>query len=141
MSREINDSSILAIIVERLDIAVEKLTEVSRSISQMLAVHENRIDTQEKVSDQLTDLIEQRRKEANEDIKELHSRITTTTRELSDKIDDTEKKVLTKLAELQSTPSPFYENKYIYMGIGGLIAITWILEHIDLSTLGHLVQK
>ena len=97
MSKEFNDSSILGIIVERLDVAVEKLTEVSRSISQMLAVHENRIDTQEKVSDQLTNLIEQRRKEANEDIKELHSRITTTTRELSEKIDDTEKKVLLKL--------------------------------------------
>lgn len=141
MSREINDSSILAIIVERLDVAVEKLTEVSRSISQMLAVHENRIDTQEKVSDQLTDLIEQRRKEANEDIKELHSRITTTTRELSDKIDDTEKKVLTKLAELQTTPtpSPIYENKYVYMGIGGLFVVVWIFEH--LNGIVSLVQK
>lgn len=139
MSREINDSSILAIIVERLDVAVEKLTEVSRSISQMLAVHENRIDTQEKVSDQLTDLIEQRRKEANEDIKELHSRITTTTRELSDKIADTEKKVLTELAKIQSTPSPIYENKYIYMGIGGLFVVVWIFEH--LNGIVDLVQK
>lgn len=140
MSREINDSSILAIIVERLDVAVEKLTEVSRSISQMLAVHENRIDTQEKVSDQLTDLIEQRRKEANEDIKELHSRITTTTRELSDKIADTEKKVLTKLAELQSEPSPhLYENKYIWMVVGGLVVILWIFDH--LGTIGSLIQK
>jgi len=139
MSREINDSSILAIIVERLDVAVEKLTEVSRSISQMLAVHENRIDTQEKVSDQLTNLIEQRRKEANEDIKELHSRITTTTRELSDKIDDTEKKVLSKLAELHSKPSPLSENKYIYMGIGGLFVVLWIFDH--LGAISNLIQK
>ena len=141
MSREINESSILAIIVERLDVAVEKLTEVSRSISQMLAVHENRIDTQEKVSDQLTDLIEQRRKESNEDIKELHSRITTTTRELSDKIDDTEKKVLFKLAELQARPHPLYENKYVWMSVGGLFVILWILDHVDISAFGHLLQR
>lgn len=141
MSKEFNDSSILGIIVERLDVAVEKLTEVSRSISQMLAVHENRIDTQEKVSDQLTNLIEQRRKEANEDIKELHSRITTTTRELSEKIDDTEKKVLLKLTELQSTPSPIYENKYVWMVVGGLIVLSWFFQHIDLSSLAGLVQK
>ena len=139
MSKEFNDSSILGIIVERLDVAVEKLTEVSRSISQMLAVHENRIDTQEKVSDQLTDLIEQRRKEANEDIKELHSRITTTTRELSDKIAETENKVLTKLAEIQTAPSPFYENKYIYMAIGGFFVISWLFEHLGI--LSNLVQK
>ena len=139
MSREINDSSILSIIVERLDVAVEKLTEVSRSISQMLAVHENRIDTQEKVSDQLTDLIEQRRKEANEDIKELHSRITTTTRELSDKIAHTEKNVLTKIAELQNTSQPIYENKYIWMGIGGLFVILWLFDHA--GTISNLIQK
>jgi gas vesicle protein len=59
----------------RLDMAIEKLTEVSNCINRMLAVHEERISQQEESQHRAA-------QEFTSDIKELHSRITTTTKEL-----------------------------------------------------------
>ena len=59
----------------RLDTAIEKLTEVSNCINRMLAVHEERISQQEESQHRAA-------QEFTSDIKELHSRITTTTKEL-----------------------------------------------------------
>ena len=60
---------------ERLDIAIEKLTDVSNSIHRMLAVHEEKLARQE-------DALESRRVEISAQISELHSRVTTNTKEI-----------------------------------------------------------
>ena len=59
----------------RLDTAIEKLTEVSNCINRMLAVHEERLGQQEESQHRAE-------QEFTSDIKELHSRITTNTKEL-----------------------------------------------------------
>ena len=59
----------------RLDMAIEKLTEVSNCINRMLAVHEERLGQQEESQHRAA-------QEFTSDIKELHSRITTNTKEL-----------------------------------------------------------
>ena len=59
----------------RLDTAIEKLTEVSNCINRMLAVHEERLSQQEESQHRAE-------QEFTSDIKELHSRITTNTKEL-----------------------------------------------------------
>ena len=59
----------------RLDLAIEKLTEVSNCINRMLAVHEERLSQQEESQHRAE-------KEFTSDIKELHSRITTNTKEI-----------------------------------------------------------
>ena len=60
---------------DRLDIAIEKLTDVSNSIHRMLAVHEEKITRQEEE-------IETRRVEVSSQLAELHSRVTTNTKEI-----------------------------------------------------------
>ena len=62
-------------IYNRLDIAIEKLTDVSNSIHRMLAVHEEKLARQE-------DALESRRVEISAQISELHSRVTTNTKEI-----------------------------------------------------------
>ena len=59
----------------RLDTAIEKLTEVSNCINRMLAVHEERLGQQEESQHRAE-------QEFTSDIKELHSRITTNTKEI-----------------------------------------------------------
>jgi len=59
----------------RLDTAIEELTEVSNCINRMLAVHEERLGQQEESQHRAA-------QEFTSDIKELHSRITTNTKEL-----------------------------------------------------------
>ena len=66
----------------RLDIAIEKLTDVSNSINRMLAVHEEKIARQEESLYIAEQQIEVRRSELLGKIDELHSRITTNTKEI-----------------------------------------------------------
>ena len=52
-------------LVDRLDITITKLTEVSTNISELLAVQTNRLETQEKLSSKLFEIIEKRKNVGN----------------------------------------------------------------------------
>ena len=66
----------------RLDDAIGKISEESNCINRMLAVHEEKLANQEEAVFAAEELIEQRRTEFSNEIKELHSRITTNTKEI-----------------------------------------------------------
>jgi len=79
LKKELHDQ---AKIHDRLDIAIEKLTDVSNSIHRMLAVHEEKIARQEEAIFEAEQKIEVRRSELLIKIDELHSRVTTNTKEI-----------------------------------------------------------
>ena len=79
LKRELHDQKKIH---DRLDIAIEKLTDVSNSIHRMLAVHEEKLARQEDAIVDAEQKIEVRRAELSKQIDELHSRITTNTKEL-----------------------------------------------------------
>ena len=66
----------------RLDNAIEKITDVSSCINKMLAVHEEKIASQEDSITNTNFVVENRRQEFSEDIKDIHSRITRNNEEL-----------------------------------------------------------
>jgi len=80
---------------DRLDVAIEKLTDVSNSIHRMLAVHEEKLTRQEEA-------LESRRVEISSQISELHSRVTTNTKEImlsATKQHDNQNKQIQKIRE------------------------------------------
>ena len=79
LKKDIEDTKIIH---GRLDVAIEKLTDVSNSIHRMLAVHEEKLARQEESSLDLEKQIETRRSEMINKIDELHSRVTTNTKEI-----------------------------------------------------------
>ena len=79
---------VLKTVVNKLDSSLEKISEVSNSIGRLLAVHDERIGQLERVSES---------KEAA--IKDLHSRITTQTKEIVDKIAALEKNIEERMKE------------------------------------------
>ena len=79
LKKELQDQ---AKIHDRLDVAIEKLTDVSNSIHRMLAVHEEKLTRQEEAIFQAEEQIEVRRTEVLKQIDELHSRITTNTKDI-----------------------------------------------------------
>lgn len=68
------------VLLERLDIAIQKLTDVSNEIKQVLVVHETKLDQQEELNRQYY-----------EQIDKLHERIGDLRDELMKKIDAIEK--------------------------------------------------
>ena len=79
LKKELKDQ---AKIHDRLDVAIEKLTDVSNSIHRMLAVHEEKLARQEESIFEAEQKIEVRRSELLVKIDELHSRVTTNTKEI-----------------------------------------------------------
>ena len=93
-----NDVYRMAILFQKLETAIEKMGDVSNSIGQMLAVHEAKINKSEQTGEELFSLVEKRKVEVQEDVKDLHSRITTVSRELSSEVAETEKRLMNMLS-------------------------------------------
>jgi cellobiose-specific phosphotransferase system component IIB len=126
-----HDLKQIQVVFGRLDLAIEKIGDVSNSINKMIAIHDLKLSGQETVNQDLYDAMEVHRKESTENNKELHSRITTTSRELSDKVDQTEVKIMTSIKELKESIDKEEEKnkkridnlektKYIMIG-GGIV--------------------
>lgn len=134
----------------KLDNALDKLGDVASNITKLLAVHEEKIGLSERIDRELFDLVEKRRVEMQEDIKEIHSRITTIQRELSDEITETEHKIISSLDDLKKTLKESKEDtdkknstlqtritdleKWRWIIIGGAAVGGFLLSKIDVIT-------
>ena len=110
-------------IYQRIDTAIERITEVSTSVNRMLAVHEEKISQQEEAALRADT-------EFKTDIKELHSRITTNYKELADTIaknhKETEAHVQQLRTELQGRVGVL--EKWRWLIIGGSIVVGFIAQ-------------
>jgi septation ring formation regulator EzrA len=80
--------AVVGALVDRLDKTIDKLTDISSNVSNLLVVHEAKLSSQEAVSKQLSDLVEARRVESDEKIEGIYERILDGEREIKEKIDD-----------------------------------------------------
>ena len=85
----------------RLDSAIDKLTDIQSGVKSMLAVHEERLVRAEESDAELTDIMEQRNRLWQEDLKELHGRITSTSRDFVEINNEHEKVVIKKVDDMQ----------------------------------------
>ncbi len=104
---------------ERLDNAITKLTDISAGIKSMLAVHEEKLRRVDTSQDDLFSILEDRRREWEEDLKDLHSRITTQSRNLREAIDQVQDKLDSRVGILE---------RWRWLIIGGAILLGFILQ-------------
>ena len=103
----------------RLDTAIDKLTDVSTSIKQMLAVHEEKISRQEQTDEVIFDKLRERAGE----IDNVH-------KELSKEIHQVEKRLLIEIKQLKLDIGGRVGilEKYKWLVLGGAIVIGWIVS-------------
>ena len=142
-----SDVNRMTSLFEKLDSAIEKMGDVSNNIARMLAVHEERLNKQDHTDEELFTLVEKRRQEIQGDIKELHSRITTVDRNLSDKIELTERRIMDEFKSLRDHITEHNEkedrelealSKWKWMVAGGVVVVAWIISNIRLDQLVKL---
>lgn len=106
-------------IQDRLDHAIDKLTDVSTSIKSMLAVHEEKIQRQEKMDEIIFDKIRDRADE-----------IENVYKDLSKEIELSEKRLLCEIKTLKIDISGRVGvlEKYRWIIFGGFIVIGWTLS-------------
>lgn len=95
------DMAQVGTLVDRLDVTIEKLTEVSSHVSELLAVQGTRLEVQEKVSENLQELIERRRVETDTNIKDVYARVEKVEKELYNEIEASQNKVLAEIKEMR----------------------------------------
>ena len=111
----------------RLDTAIEKITDFSNCINRLLAVHEEKITQQE-------DAQQRSVQEFTTDIKELHSRITTNTKELTALMTQQHKEqkdVIDRLKDEISNRVGVLE-KWRWIIIGGSIVLGFIIQKLPI---------
>jgi len=134
----------MAMLVDRLDIAIEKMSEVSTSITQLLAVHDTKITTQERQLEEVFGLLDKRRDEnelrsqtlhkrisdlredMSRDNKEQHSEMLKEMKNISRRMDET-------IDRLDSRVTTLERWKWIMMG--GAVVIGFLLARLELTFL------
>ena len=119
------------LIHQRLEIAVDKLTEITISLKGMLIQQEQKLTKAEQTDDDIFITLESRRKEWDNDLKELHSRITTNTRELRDNQYQLEGKLLNEIRMVRTQLSERVGvlEKWRWLIIGGSIIIGLLISN------------
>ena len=97
-----NDVSQIGNLFEKLEVALDKITDVNNNISQILAVHEQRLSDGDKEFREMKQDLNVAENKFDNEVKELHSRLTTNTRELESKMSDEIDKVLDAIKDLKS---------------------------------------
>ena len=121
------------LIHQRLEIAIDKLSEIVISCKQMLAQQEQKLQKAEQTDDDIFITLESRRKEWDNDLKELHSRISTQARDLRESQYQSENKLLNEIRAVRTQLSERVGvlEKWRWLIIGGSIIIGLMMSNPD----------
>ena len=124
LKKEVSD---IKFVFSRLDVAIEKITDVSTCVNRMLAVHEEKIANQEEAQVRANN-------EFTTDIKELHSRVTTNYKELTDMIQTHHKEDAINQQKLRDDLNSRVGilEKWRWLIIGGSIVIGFVLQKMPI---------
>ena len=110
---------------------------------KMDRVIEKIVDQQDRYISQVYDDMEKRRQEKNEELKEVHKRIDT----VIDKVELTERRIMDEIRDLRKQISVSSEkeeqaieklNQWKWTIAGGIIAVAWLISHVDFDTISKL---
>ncbi len=133
----------------KIDVEVlkEKVDNITHLCSKMDQVIEKLVDNHDRIVTQIYNDMEQRKRDTVEDVKELHSRITTVDRNLSDKIELTERRIMDEIKSLRHTIDEHNKKEdddlkkifqWKWMVAGGVVVLAWLISNLNLTMLAKL---
>ena len=133
----------------KIDVEVlkEKVEHITHLCSKMDQIIEKLVDNQDRIVTQIYNDMEQRKRDTVEDVKELHSRITTVDRNLSDKIELTERRIMDEIKSLRHAMDAHNKKEdddlkslkqWKWMIAGGVVVLAWLISNLNLTVLAKL---
>ena len=130
----------------KVDVEVLKtqISNITHLCEKMDTVIEKLMDNHDRMINQIYDDMNKRKEDTVQDIKELHSRITTVDRNLSDKIELTERRIMEEIKDLHKTIQEHNQKEdddlkkifqWKWMIAGGVIVLAWLIANIKLDVL------
>ena len=110
---------------DRVENAIERLTEICSDMKVMIAAHEQRLNQSEKDTQTIYKLLEHRRKEIDEKIDQVYNHMT-----------DKDEKIISEIKAHRDASAKEHETlsqrmtkleKFIWLAVGGGATISWIL--------------
>ena len=113
---------------DRIESLLERLTNISGELKTIISVHEQRITQQEKLSDELHDVVEKRREELDLKLKDVYDTMRDQDNVVLQHIDSLRKESSEQHNALTQKINKL--EKYIWVAIGGGIAASWVISFI-----------
>ena len=117
----------------KLEVAIEKLTEITISLKGMLVQQETKLAKAEETDNDIFITLESRQVKWDNDLKELHSRITTNSRELREHQVISENKMLNELRNIRNQLDNRVAvlEKWRWIIVGGSIIVGLMISNPD----------
>lgn len=143
---DINNITTIKVDVEVLK---SQLTTLTNLCEKMDKVIEKIVDHQGLMISQIYNDMDKREDDTDADIKELNTRITDTTKELSDKVDETERRIMQELKTLRHQIEEHDKKeddelsqilKWKWTIVGGILVLSWLTQNIGIDTILKMLQ-
>lgn len=138
-----------------IDIKVEvgvlktQVATISMLCDKMDKVIEKLADNQDRIVNNIYNDMRKKEDEKDADVKELHSRITTVDRNLSDKIELTERRIMEEIKNLRQDIAKHNREEetslkkileWKWFVTGGIVVLSWLIANVKLEMLGNLFK-
>lgn len=133
----------------KVDIGVLKtqVASITQLCDKMDKVIEKLVDNHDRMVNQIYNDMQKREDDKNADVKEIHSRITTISRELSDKVELTERRIMDEIKNLRQDINEHNRKEdselkkileWKWMAAGGIIVFIWLATNVNLEAISKL---
>ena len=136
-------------VVLKVDVEVLKnqILTITQLCGKMDSVIEKLVDNHDRMVNQIYNDMEKRKADTNADIKELHSRITTISREVADKVELTERRIMDEIKSLREDIAEHNKKEdddlkaikqWKWMVVGGVVVLAWLISNLNLAALSKV---
>ena len=136
-------------VVLKVDVEVLKnqVLTITQLCGKMDSVIEKLVDNHDRMVNQIYTDMEKRKADTNNDIKELHSRITTISREVADKVELTERRIMDEIKSLREDIAEHNKKEdddlrkilqWKWMVAGGVVVLAWVISNVNLAALSKV---
>ena len=133
----------------KVDVEVLKnqVLTITQLCGKMDSVIEKLVDNHDRMVNQIYTDMEKRKADTNADIKDLHSRITTISREVADKVELTERRIMDEIKSLREDIAEHNKKEdddlkkilqWKWMVAGGVVVLAWVISNVNLAALSKV---
>jgi len=130
-----------------VEVLKQQVLTLTQLCNKMDTIIEKLIDNNDRLTTQIYQDMDKRKQETVSDIKELHSRITTVDRNVSDKIELTERRIMEEIKSLRDDIAEHNKKEdnelrkimeWKWMAAGAIIVLAWIMSNIKIEMVSKL---
>jgi hypothetical protein len=130
-----------------VEVLKQQVLTLTQLCNKMDTIIEKLIDNNDRLTTQIYQDMDKRKQETVGDIKELHSRITTVDRNVSDKIELTERRIMDEIKSLREDIAEHNKKEddelrkimeWKWMAAGAIIVLAWIMSNIKIEMVSKL---